>query len=80
MCVDAKVNLAPRIYYCESRGGGWDGYFRVFCRKFRRRPTETALRPNLCLNVVGQWLLWHVALVWSGLLMRLKESGRRNGC
>lgn len=47
--------------------------------KISRRAPETALRPKPCLNVVGQWLLWHVALVWSGLLMRLKESGRLNG-
>lgn len=79
MCVDAKVNLAPRNYYCESLGSYYDGYFQVFLPKIRRRPTETVLRPNPCLNVDGQWLLWHVALVWSGLLMRLKESGRLNG-
>lgn len=79
MCVDAKVNLAHRNYYCESWGSRCDSYLQVFVPKNRRRLTETALRPNPCLNVDGQWLLWHVALVWSGLLMRLKESGRLNG-
>lgn len=70
MCVDAKVNLAPRKYYCESQCIGCDVYFQVFLEKNRPRPTETVLRPNPSLNVDGQWLLWHVALVWSGLLMR----------
>lgn len=78
MCVDAKVNLAHRNYYRGSLGSGCDGYLLVFVVKIRRRPTQTVLRP-IRLNVVGQWLLWHVALVWSGLLMRLKESGGLNG-
>lgn len=80
MCVDAKVNLAHRNYFCGSQGSGCDGYFRCSRRKIDGRAPETALRPKPCLNVVGQWLLWHVALVWSGLLMRLRESGRLNGC
>lgn len=46
MCVDAKVNFAPRNYHSERRGAGCDGYFRVFLPKLSRRPTETALRPK----------------------------------
>lgn len=80
MCVDAKVNLAHRNHHYGSPGGGWGGYFGCSRRKIRRRAPETALRPKPCLNVVGQWLLWHAALVWSGLLTGLRESGGLSGC
>lgn len=46
MCVDAKVNFAPRNYYSECRGSGCDGYFRVFLPKLSCGPAETALRPK----------------------------------
>lgn len=49
----------------------------IRAEKRSRRAPETALRPKPCLNVVGRWLLWHVALVWSGLLAGLEGLRRR---
>lgn len=46
MCVDAKVNLAPRIYHCESRGSGYSRYCQVFSVKISCRLNETVLRPK----------------------------------
>lgn len=33
MCVDAKVNLAHRNYYCGSQASGCEGFLRYSCRK-----------------------------------------------
>lgn len=78
MCRCKGKFSTPKLLLWES--GQWMGWLlQLFVPRNRRRAPETALRPKPCLNVVGQWLLWHVALVWSGLLMRLKESGRLNG-
>lgn len=68
MCVDAKVNLAPWNYYCESWGSRYDGYFHVFLPKIDAGQPKQQCGLTCVWTLTGNGycgtLLWFGPVCW----------------